>query len=116
MRAAPACLAAPDRNDFRRISGSRVAGHASSGSREHPLRLLLGAFHRFVRLKETFDAILFRKRRAEEAIGSRVEKIGSIARNHMRRVWENTELAIVDVVVDLKRVLATDQIVITRPR
>jgi len=61
-----------------------------------------------VRLEEVLEAVLLYIRLAEEAFDGRVEEVGLIVRNHVGRVRKDTELAVGDVVVDVKRVLVPD--------
>src|SRR5215467_1409295 len=74
--------------------------------------LLLRRLHSLERLNKVFDAILLRKRLAEEAFYCRIEKRRVVVRNRMRRVREYAKLAVGNVVVDFERVLVSDQIVI----
>src|SRR5215471_5086162 len=74
--------------------------------------LLLRRLHSLERLNKVFDAILLRKRLAEEAFYRRIEKRRVVVRNRMRRVREYAKLAVGNVVVDFERVLVSDQIVI----
>lgn len=75
---------------------------------------MLGGFQCLKRLEHVLDAILLHKRRAEESFDRGVESHRIIVRNHVCRVWEDAELAVGDVLVDLQRVRVSDHIVIAR--
>ena len=74
--------------------------------------LLLRVFDHLIRLEEIFDAVLVYERRSEEPINSRIEKSRIVIGNHVGSVREDTELAIPNMVINLKRVLVHDQVVI----